>query len=364
MMKKIYFILLTFVMSLLLVGCTVSNDDLFKEYLNNQEPLTAAKLDEMFAEVEPISLPENLFSGLKVANTKIEVESDVNRTIYVWQNGEKIYLDAIIEEESETLYFDLPMFEQLYDEAISQLPITDTSVKPSELYAQLVQAQGDDLGALANKSLDEILDVLNFEYDDFELVEEGKYKVKDEVLYAKILVFTIENITVEDLIELLTQAKTEIALYVYFDGLRINSYELITKNAYMEQSVKITLLYNELELNGIKLNVAEGQNLIDLEIKLVDEVLTASFQMNSQFEGNANATLTLSKNELTLLVKQGELVMAKADLDFGMTEENVYYLSGLIEVEEEKITITKDIVIGDDLKAKEETAINMYEYFG
>lgn len=363
-MKKIYSILMFFIMSILLASCTVSNDVLFEEYLNNKEPITAEMVDEKFSQMEEISLPENLFAGLKVANTKIEIESDDPSTVYVWQNGEKVYLDVTIEEENETFYADLPMFEQLYDETVSQIPVTGTQLKPSELYAQIINEYGNGLGSLKNKSFDEILDVLNFKYADFEFVEEGKYKVKKEVLYAKLLVFSFENMTLEDLIKMFSEENMEIELYVYFDGIRIYSYEMIMKDSIVTSKVNITLLYDELVFNGVKIEISENLSKIVLEIKAVNEVLSVDFELVDYYGKKTTLDASLSKSEFVLLVKEEELVLANVDIDFGKTEDNVYYLSGIIESDDEKYTITSDVVIGDELKAKETMATNLYEYFG
>ena len=381
-MKKITYVLIMLIMFAALVACNdnagTANDAAFKKYLEETKPLNSATLDSLVEENADLQLPADLFGPIVIDNTKISIEtSEVEFDVYAWQEAEKIYINAPTNEADMTItesrYLDLSQLETMYDEAISQLSQLDAD-KPSELYEKVISEYGYDLGLagtpLEKRTLDELLDVFNYKYTDFRKVEEGKYAVKDEVLFAKILKWSYEEITVEQFIQMLTESQMQFNLYAYFDGKHISAYEVVAKETdgdeVLEVKIKLSFLYNEDECYGIKVDGNFGEYDVTLEIKVVEESLVAQLVVDVPSVQKVVIDLKLSSNSLEFSIVNNDETMCDVDLQYGITQtENStkLYLSGSIVYDEFAITITNgsEVVIPSDRLATKDAALNLLE---
>ena len=379
-MKKITYVLIMLIMFAALVACNdnagTANDAAFKKYLEETKPLNSATLDSLVEENADLQLPADLFAPIVIDNTKISVEtSEVEFDIYAWQEAEKIYINAPTNEANMTItesrYLDLSQLEEMYDEAISQLSQLDAD-KPSELYEAFINGYGTELEGtpFAIRTLDELLDIFNYKYTDFRKVEEGKYAVKDEVLFAKLLKWSYEEITVEQFIQMLTESQMQFNLYAYFDGKHISAYEVVAKETdedeVLEIKIKLSFLYNEDECYGIKVVGNFGEYDITLEIKFVEESLVAQLVVDVPSVQKLVIDLKLSSNSLEFSIVNNDETMCDVDLKYGITQtENStkLYLSGSIVYDEFAITITNgsEVVIPSDRLATKDAALNLLE---
>ena len=376
-MKKITFILLVLISILPLFACNNKDDAAFKKCLDETKPINAATIDNLFAESTNTQLPDNLFSTLLIDNIKMDIkEDDVSGEIYVWQEQSRIYLTQRSQEEStmESNYLDLAELEAMYDEAKNNQAALPT--KPSELYETIVKeygnAEGSESSIFAKRTLDELLEIFNYKYEDFNKVEEGKYVVKDEVLYSKILKWSVEEMTVEQFIELLTQSKSEFKLYAYFDGTRITAYEVVIKNTEEEVTqeikLKLSFLYNETDFIGLKIEANIKENIdtteISFEIKVFEESLIVNLEVNVPNIQKITVNLTLSNGSLALTIINNEIVLFDINLKCNITKDQhntKISLSGSAVFGEVSMTITSgsNVVIPNDVKANKDKATNI-----
>ena len=381
-MKKITYILMTLIIVVVLAGC-LGNDEkdaAFKKCLDETKPLNAETIDSMFTENAPIEMPNDVFSPVVIDNTKISIESgETKNEVYVWQEDSKIYVNApsydstTSTETTESLYLDLAQLEAMYDEYVAQASLSE-NVKPSELYEKMIQEHSTDLGLegtiLESRSLDELLEIFNYKYSDFKKVEDGKYAVKNEVLYAKLLKWIAQDITVEQFIEMLTESNVEMNLYAYFDGTSINAYEVVIKNTSEGETVeikaKLSFLYNEEELNGIKVELNLSGQLVSLEIKVVESSLVAELIVDVPSIQKMVISLKVSSESLEFSIENNDVIICNVDLEYGIVQEQnktKIYLSGSINYEGDTVTITQgsDIVIPSERLATKDTATNLLE---
>lgn len=375
-MKKIYLSLFVFLMAFLLLGCQ-DNDAAFEAYLLEKEPLSAEVLDEKFAEIKSENeTEEDIFTDFKLANTKITFEVDnkaigstqaITSEMYLWQEDKKLYLGEEIQGQSQVLYVD---FNELKDFLNSML--VDGSqfdqMKPSEMYQEIVENYAYDLGIentiFTEKSLDELLSLVNFKYEDFEVVENGKYKVKNEVLYAKLLILTIEDLTVEDIIEMLSTEKVELALYVYFDGKNINTYELNVKDDNEITNIKLNLHHEKDKFIGLGFEFNRNQDNVLFDIKFKEGTLEYNCEVIFDGVKEMSLLLNLSDEEFVLVGKEKEEVKANVKLEYSKNKDNEFMVSGNIEIEDTKLVISSGVEISNNILAGKDMAYNIIDLLG
>ena len=142
-MKKITYILMTLLIAIVLTGCFGSDakDAAFKKCLDETKPLNAETIDSMFAETSDLQMPADIFSPVVIDNTKISIKTtEVDADVYVWQEEQKIYINAPVSEvgtATESRYLDLNQLEEMYDSYLEQLSQM-TTTKPSELYEMVM----------------------------------------------------------------------------------------------------------------------------------------------------------------------------------------------------------------------------------
>ena len=379
-MKKITYVLMMLIMIVVLVACNdnIGNakDAAFKKCLDEAQPLNSATLDSLFEANAPKELPSDVFTPIVIDNTKISIESsEVDADVYIWQEVNKIYINAPVSEmgsETTSRYLDLNQLEEMYDEYAAQLSQI-TASKPSELYETVMNDYGYDLG-LANtvwteRSLDELLEIFNYKYTDFRKVEDGKYAVKDEVLFAKILKWNYQEVTVEDFIAMLTEEHVQINLYAYFDGTRINAYEVVLKETWEEETqevkAKLSFLYNGEDFIGVKVDASISGYEFSLEMKVVD----GSFVAKLVIEASAQKmviNLEVSDSSLEFSIVNNDVTLCDVDLQYGITQtENTIKLSlsGSIVYDQFTISIVNgsQVVVPSDRLATKDTALNLLE---
>ena len=372
-MKKIYLALFVFLMAFLLVGCQ-DNDAAFEAYLLEKEPLSAEVLDEKFAEIKSENeTEEDIFTDFKLANTKITFEVDNNAIsstqeitseMYLWQEDKKLYLGEEIQGQSQVLYVD---FNEL-KEFLNSMVVDGNQfnqMKPSEMYQEIVENYAYDLGIentiFTEKSLDELLSLVNFKYEDFEVVGNGKYKVKNEVLYAKLLILTIEDLTVEDIIEMLSTEKVELALYVYFDGKNINAYELNVKDDNEITNIKLNLHHEKDKFIGLGFEFNRNQDSVLFDIKFKEGTLEYNCEVIFDGVKEMSLSLNLSDEEFVLVGKEKEEVKANVKLEYSKSENNEFMVSGNIEIEGTRVVISSGVEISNNILAGKDMAYNIMD---
>ena len=378
-MKKITYILMTLLIAIVLTGCFGSDakDAAFKKCLDETKPLNAETIDSMFADATDLQVPADVFSPVVIENTKISIETtEVDADIYVWQEEQKIYINAPVSEvgtSTESRYLDLNQLEEMYDSYLEQLSQI-TTTKPSELYEMVMEEYGYELGLAqtiwTERSLDELLEIFNYKYTDFRKVSDGKYAVKDEVLFAKLLKWSYQEVTVEEFIGMLTESQIQMNLYVYFDGTYINAYEAVIKSTAEGQTeevkLKLSFLYNDEEFIGLKLEAFVSGYEISLEIKVVENSLFVEFVLEVPSVQTMIISLKVSSNSLEFNITNNEVVICNVDLQYAVDQVGnsaKISLSGSIVYEDTTITIVNgsDVVVPSDRLATKDTALNLLE---
>lgn len=380
-MKKINLVLFALIMIFMLVGCNEgysANDEAFKKCLSETKPLNSETLDSLFSESLNEPLPDDLFTGLTIDNTKVAIEANgVQNDFYLWQEESKIHLNAEVEGENQAqfangnYYIDLAQLESMYDEYISAIP-TNVSLKPSELYETIITEYGHQLGLtgtiFAERTLDELLDIFNYSYNDFVKVEDGKYKLKNEAFLTKLLKWSIDEMTLEDLLKMMTENNIEINIYVYFDGTRINAYEVILNSLETgEIKVKLSLYGGEL-IQGLKIEAYISGYEISLVMKTVEEKFTLEFIINVPGTQKMTVNLTIDSKEMHLEVKNNDIQLYVIHLNYDVKQEGntiSFGLSGCINAPEDGILIMissgDDVVIPNTALENKDQAINLLE---
>lgn len=364
-MKKIKFLLILMLVSFVLAGCDFSvfeNDEL-KKCLDNSKPLTAETIDEMFEESE---VPEDLFTNFELGNTKVTLDFDGEQNdIYLWQEDYNIYLGYEEYESSQVVYLNLENLETLYDESISETK--ENKVKPSEILESLLEQYRSEMNLSDAVTLDNILELFNYEYDDFEEVEQGKYKVKKEVLYSKILKLAIEKITLEEFIEMLSENKADISLFVYCDGEHITDYEVVVKDDEEEAKVKLSFLYNEDLFVGIGVNLNFSGYLINLTIKFENEALAINFDLDTESQDVMFEFIASNKELKSQLIYADEqLFKAELKYDFSYDDNQCEFTLSSAEItirEYGKISVIggSNVVIPSILKSNQANAVDIFD---
>ncbi len=392
-MKKILLILLALVAVMALAACGETPEEKdqkqFKEYLAANDALTVEEFDSLVTESEAASIPTDLFTNIKVENIHVaisnETDSTTNIDAYIWQTENNIYLAT-----EEAMYLNLTELELAYDEA--RTVMENNTSKPSEMidaYLKDMVSQGE---LQVNLDLETILGVASFKIDDFEQVEKGKYVLKNSALFEKIATISGGAISSADLEAQLSQVGYTINLYTYFDGSHINGYEVSIEmtqvGVSMTMSFKLMLSFAGDILTGysVKANIPAAGEL-EFTVGVKDEVLSLDAKITSyeyNTEGMPQAVVislnaSISNENITLVIKQGEVEYLNCNLNFKYTKLNevhAFGISGSLKVVASEnqdgskgivnivITSGSNVNIPDAVKAMEATATNALESMG
>ena len=376
-MRKITYILMILFIIVLMSACNwVDSDAAFKKAIDEAKPINAETIDSVFMENEGGLIPEEFFTNMIIDNTNISIKSDqVESNVYIWQDGNKIYLNSPVSEfdiTTETNYIDLSELEVIYDEAMASLDTTET-LKPSDIYSLMISEYKTELGlahtVFEKRSLDELLEILNYKSSDFVKVSAGKYKVKNDVLYAKLLKWSLQDMTVEQFIELLSQSNVQIHLYAYFDGEKVTAYEVVIANTVKdvteEAKAKISFIYTDEKLSGVKLELFVSSYEVSLEMKIVEEdgfVVDLVFNVPSIQKMVIH--LEVSSEKLEFYITDNDIVLLSVNLNYSVKQENSvikFTLSGVIKIEDTIIVITNgtDVIIPPDVLSTKDDATNI-----
>ena len=361
-MRKIKFLLMLLVMAFCLASCdavtSLFGDDLEKS-LKNSKPLSMETLDGLVK--EPL-LKEDMFD-IGIANTKATVKENGQQymELYAWQEKDVVYLGASSEDQTNVLYLDLGDLQDTYEEAIEELGL-EYDMKPSEIYEIIMEEYSKELGlqgsVLDGLDIDKVLDVVNYEYEDFEKVEDGKYKLNNEALYAKLIATDLlEDMDEDDLVEALEDAEVELEIYVYCDGKHITDYEIIAEGEDESIEAKITFLYEKDDFIGIAVDFEAGEAALTLKMTSVENDFNVEFVMEtseSDMEGKLQITDKIIVGELEV---DGETLF-EVELEYSI-EDKVYSVSGDISISYVDIKIETDASIPSDVKSAADKAENL-----
>lgn len=379
-MKKIKIFIAILLMTIMLTSCDFDfsslidggiGGDSFKKYLDKQEPLTSETLDAMF---EQDLIPEDRFANFKIENTKVTYEeSGIKNYFHVWQKSDKVYMNMIEDEDSvlETYFIDLGELEETYDDAKLELGLK-SGMTVSEIYNHIIDEYGNELGLkdtiLTEKSLDDMLDIFNYKYEDFKEVEKGKYEIKKDAILLKLIKLSIEEITLEDFKEMLFDNNIDFKVYVYFDGEHITDYEIIVEETELEETVKVklTLLYDEEDFCGITVEVDSEEFSGVATIEYKNEELNISLLLNVDGE-KIKFKLKMTKDSITSNLKIDDEEYYDAKLYYKVEKEgkeNSLTLNGTLDIIDGiKITIDggSNVAIPAKVLATEKEAISLLD---
>ena len=285
-MKKFLSILFTMMLFLSLVACNLGdnsgendnnvdeeqtndiisseNEEAFKEFLAANKLMTMEELDKAYAEmVADVEYPEDMFVGKNLlVPTKAEVnlpfDEDVRHAdFYLYQKENMIYLAGIpegFEDESFSTYLDLAYLEEVYDEGKGSMP---TDMKLSEIIEGLMEESGEmeiDLDVY-----DQLVSTFTLKGDDFTAVENGKFQLKNEVLFEKLAVISGGEMTAKDFETELKEEKADISIFVYYSDNQFKGFEVKytqeVEEILMTASFKLGLVYSGEELSGISIDI-------------------------------------------------------------------------------------------------------------
>lgn len=373
-MRKIKIFITVLLMTFLMTSCDFEalldgfGGNSFKKYIDNKEPLTSETLDEMFNQD---LITEDRFSNLQIENTKVSVDDAGDKQyLYCWQQNYKVYLGVKEDSSAESFYVDLAQLEDVYDESKEQLGLKP-GMSVTEIYEHIIDEYANDLGLegtlLTERTLDELLDIFNYKYEDFTEVSEGKYEIKKEAIYLKLLKWFIDDLTIEDLKEMLFDNNIDFSVFVYFDGKNITDYEVIIENTEYEEtiSVKISVLYNDEEFGGIGLKVDAEEVSIDAKIEFNEEELNVNFLVDADEKIKFKLKVTTDKITSNLVVDSEEYY--DADFSYSIKESgkvSQIILNGKIDMID-GITVTiesgSNVIIPSELIASEKNAGNLLD---
>lgn len=387
-MKKFLSILTLLLVSLLLVGCgeeeKPSNESQFRAYLEANNVMSAAEIDKLVTD-ELDALPADFFTNVKLPNMKIEMDTasdilyDLDNedydelvsltTTYIWQENQKVYLGLADESNTnfESYYFDLTTLEDMYD--MYKENFTQPEVRPSELIAEAI-ASIFVVTPSVEIDIDEVLNNLKLSYSDFEVVEDGKFKLKNDSLYQKLLYLSGEDVTVEEIKESI-ESNSIFAIYVYFSDNLVKGFDFTVTYPDENETEALQVKYNyeNNELIGLTIKLDSEDMKYEGVITNKDGVLTVKFEQINYYstqEYKITIDITLSNTKFILKLNDDGSVLYDINLDYNYQKLGNYYdfsLNGYIQVGSEKITITSgnNVVIPSGLKSY--PALDGLEYF-
>lgn len=349
-MKKILSILFTLVLFLSLAACAggsnktpeetpeEKSERAFSEYMAANDGMTVEEFDEAFAEASNVEMPADLFTTLKLENISVDATATTqdgtqNVNLFAWQTENKIYLAAKEETTIDAFYIDLDALEVLYDENKGNV---ETELKPSEAIDQAIAQALEEQGVTATINLETILGALTFKAEDFDLVEVGKFALKNEALFGKIATVSGGMITAADLQAQLAESGMSLNLYIYFDNNHVTGYELSLVMAQegmtMTMSAKISLTYNEDVITGIGIDLAMPGTTVDFDMNSTEDAVSFSLNLSSMADGNImviSATATISEDNIKVNIKQGTQVLFDCNLNLDYQKVNNVHTFGV-----------------------------------
>ena len=211
-----------------------------------------------------------------------------------------------------------------------------------------------------------MLDIFNYKYEDFKEVEKGKYEIKKEAILLKLIKLSIEEITLEDIKEMLFDNNIDFKVYVYFDDKHITDYEIIVEETELEETVKVklTLLYDEDDFCGITVDVDSEEFSGVATIEYKNEELNISLLLNVDGE-KIKFKLKMTKDSITSNLKIDDEEYYDAKLYYKVEKEgkeNSLTLNGTLDIIDGiKITIDggSNVAIPAKVLATEKEAISL-----
>lgn len=287
------------------------------------------------------------------------------------------------------MYLDLATLEEAYDQAREEMG--DSTMKPSEMIDAYLEEMMATADVQITLDLETILGAATFKFEDFEQVESGKYALKNSALFEKIATISGGVITSADLEAQLTEAGYTINLYTYFDGTHINGFEASFKMTQggmsMTMGLKIMLSFEGDVLNGysVEANIP-GAGEYEFSVSVKDEVISLNAEITAyEYSEDGMPTPvvmtingTISQNNITLVVKQGNVEFLNCNINIVDTKLNdihTFGINGTVKVVNDVVdgfnntinmTITSgnSVTIPENVKALEATATNALESMG
>ena len=341
-MKKLLSFIFVFIALLTLASCGETpeqkNEKQFKEYLQANDAMTVDEFDALFVQDESVVMPEDLFTNLTVENIRIDVAGAGMPSYYIWQNKNKVYFaPSVTTDTSGPVYIDLAELEAAYDQSRGE-----STLKPSEMIDAVLEGMNSDPTAQVTLNLETILGALSFKFEDFEMVEVGKYALKNSALCEKIASLSGGVITSAELEAQLASSGYTLNFYTYFNGSIINGFEfnlsMTQGGVSMSMGFKLMLLFNKDQFSGISLEAnIPGTMDIKLSIKLENESLLivadiTTYEANEQgipMPINISASITITKENISLSVLQDKNELLFANINLVLTESTGKYTFGL-----------------------------------
>lgn len=253
-------------------------------------------------------------------------------------------------------------------------------MKPSEIIDSMLEESLAESGI--DLDLEKLLEIINVTYDDFEMVELGKYSIKEDVLIEKLAKIMTEEVSTSELKELIKASGYKFSVYVYFDGEHINGFESSIKVAQsgltLTMGFKFMLNYVNGVINGISIE-ANIPMSADIKAEFKNEEGEFKFDINvlayqtTEGLGSGNITVkgAISSSKLELVCTSNNVELINCKLNVATTDSKIN-LSGTVKIVNDivdnkynyitmNITSGSQVNIPSNVKALESTAINGLE---
>lgn len=377
-MKKFLYLFMLSFMVIGLSGCDIGNlfnkeenqDKAFAKYLDSQEPLSAAKLDDSIGAIN-LDMADDLLENIEISNSKLKLTMNgKSETAYMWKKVENNddylyaglnYYDNYGDERNESYKVNLSevqeMFNNIKDAYVSSFDsmgfLEDTNdsnyLEASEIIDNYIATQGVDTAIF---NVNNILSKIDFDIDDFVSEGKGVYRLKMESFISIAEEITGEEFEwdIEELEEMLTIKVKFLDNHIENISLKIKNEvkEIVYGNDYGIENVNISLsfdfTYSDNKLEKINTNFVENY----------------SYEFDGyELKNYASSNILLSSNELTASFSVGE---TSTNIDYSykasVKKENGKIKASLKIVEEGKTLVNGNVeFVGNWLSAAELTLV-------
>ena len=178
------------------------------------------------------------------------------------------------------------------------------------------------------------------------------------------------KISIEEFIEFLRQTDLKFNVNAYYDGKRINAYELVfnaTIDGVREEfKVKTSFVHFEEKFVGFKIDISISSHKYSFGIKVVDGDLVVEYTFDAPESQNIVLNFHLSDEKIIFTMIKNDFVLYNIDLEYSVKQEEdltQISLSGSVILEDKEVIITngEDVVIPDEIMANKDNAINLLE---
>lgn len=276
-MKKICY-LITCLSILSLCSCSFSKEARFKKFLDNND-FTTEMIDEMIVIDEITNFD---IDTLNIKDTKIKFGSD---TYYLWESEDKMYLGM----DEGLLYLETDKIDEFIGEINEDINIDVNDLKVSSIIDETLSSLELDYEV----SLEKTLNFLNFEYDDFTLVEgsNNRFQVKEESLENAIYNIGRRKIDLNE-VDKYGYIHT-LDLFFEFDGKHITTIDFIYSSSFnyykgtLQQTISVSLdfIYDKNTISQFNLDI---NYFGDSDYNLVDKYTT----IHESFENSFNCIIS------------------------------------------------------------------------